>query len=316
MRLGGRLAAVLVVFLTAASPVAAQGPRVVTTIRPVHALASAVMAGVGKPELLLRGNAAPETFSLRSADVRTMNSAALVVFVSEGLEGFIVRALENLPAETRVLELIAADGLRLLPQRHGPEWLDEERPRASPRPVGTDPGAEDPEQDPHIWLDPDNARAIAAAIADELADIDPAHADLYRRNLMALAERLQQIDKEIAASMALVKAAPYIVLHDAFQYFEKRYGVPAAGAITRRPDSRPSPRRVTQMRQRVQSAHAACVFGEPQFPQANAKMVSDGTAAKLGQLDPLGATLPETAEAYPLLLKGLAEGYRACLGSR
>jgi zinc transport system substrate-binding protein len=310
-----RLAAVLLLVLAAAPAESAEAPRVVTTIKPVHALATAVMAGAGKPELLLRGTASPEAFSLRSSDVRSLNTAGLVVFVSEALEGFIVRALENLPADTRVLELIAADGLKLLPLRLGPDWHDEDGPRTSPRPVGTDPGDEI-DQDTHFWLDPDNARAIAAAIADELADIDPAHADLYGRNLVALAERLKEIDKEVAASMAQVRQAPYLVLHDAFQYFEKRYGLPAIGAVTRRPDSRPSPRRVTQMRERIKAQGAACVFGEPQFPTAHAKMVSDGTQAKLGQLDPLGANLPETAEAYPLLLKGLAEGYKACLGTR
>ncbi len=286
------------------------------TIKPIQSLAAAVMAGVGKPELLVRGSASPTAFSLRPAEVRMMNTATIVAFVSESLETFIVRALENLPPDARVVELMAADGLKLLPLRVGPNWLEDDAPRASPRPLGTDPGAEDPDSDPYIWLDPGNARAIASALVDELIDADPGRAEIYTRNLRALDEKLVQLDQEIARTMAGVKVAPFLVLHDAFQYFERRYGLTAAGAVTRRPDVRPSPRRISQARARLAEAGAVCVFGEPQFPQLHAKVVSDGTPSRLGQIDALGALLPETAEAYPLLLRGIAEGLKACLGPK
>jgi len=311
-----RICLILTLILAAAPAAAADPPRVVVTLKPIQSLAAAVMAGVGRPELLVRGTAAPTSFSLRPAEVRLMNSATIVVFVSEALESFIVRALENLPQDTRVVELMAAEGLRHLPQRLGPNWVEDDGPRTSPRPLGTDPGAEDPDTDPYVWLDPQNARAIAAALVDELSDADPKRALTYARNLQALEQRLAQLDQEIAKTMEVVKKSPFLVLHDAFQYFERRYGLDAAGAVTRRPDTRPSPRRVSQARARIAEAGVLCVFGEPQYPQAHAKMVSDGTPAKLGQLDALGATLPETAEAYPMLLRGVAEGFKACLGTR
>ena len=301
--------------LIAGPAFAADPPRVVVTIKPIQSLAAALMTGVGKPELLVRGSASPTAFSLRPAEVRMLNTATIVVFVSESLESFVVRALENLPPDARVVELMAADGLKLLPLRLGPAWVEDDAPRASPRPLGTDPG-EDPDADPHVWLDPGNARAIASALADELSDADPGRAAIYARNLRALDERLVQLDQEIAKTMAGVKASPFLVLHDAFQYFERRYGLTAAGAVTRRPDVRPSPRRVSQARARLAESGAVCVFGEPQFPQPHAKLVSDGTPAKLGQIDALGALLPETAEAYTLLLRGIADGFKACLGAR
>jgi zinc transport system substrate-binding protein len=307
--------ALALAFVTAGAS-AAEPPRVVVTLKPIQALAAAVMAGVGRPELLVRGTASPTSFSLRAAEVRLMNTATIVVFVSESLETFIVRALENLPQDARVLELMAADGLKLLPQRLGAPWIEDDGVRTSPRPPGTDPGAEDIDTDPHIWLDPDNARAIARALVDELSDADPGRAAVYARNLQTLDQRLTQLDQEIAKMMAGVKASPFLVLHDAYQYFESRYGLAAAGAITRRPDQRPSPRRVSQAKARITEVGATCVFGEPQFPQVHAKMVSDGTPAKLGTLDPLGANLPETAEAYPQLLRSVAEGFRACLGAK
>ncbi len=306
----------LALVLTAGPAFAADPPKVVVTVKPIQALAAAVMAGVGKPELLIRGSASPTAFSLRPAEVRMMNTATIVAFVSESLESFIVRALENLPPDARVVELMAADGLKLLPLRNGLHWVEDDGPRASPRPLGSDPGAEDPDSDPHIWLDPGNARAIASALADELIDADPGRAEIYTRNLRALDEKLVQLDQEIARILAGVRVAPFLVLHDAFQYFEHRYGVPAAGAITRRPDVRPSPRRVSQAKARLAEAGAVCVFGEPQFPQPHAKMISDGTPAKLGQIDALGALLPETADAYALLLRGIAEGIKACLGPK
>jgi zinc transport system substrate-binding protein len=296
----------------AADPV----PRVVTTIKPVHALATAVMAGVGRPELLLRGTASPHAFTLKAAEIRLVNAATIVAFVGEALETFIVRALENVPSEVRVVELVAADGLRLLPQRLGPPWMEEESRSSQVQAGGSGPGTEDPDSDPHIWLDPQNARAIAGMLADELIDADPGRAATYAANLKALADRLAMLDQDIARLMAEVKAAPFLVLHDAYQYFENRYGLTASGAITRRPEVRPSPRRIAEAKARLAESGAVCVFGEAQFPQAHAKAVADGTPAKFALLDPLGASQPETAEAYFGLMRALAEGFRGCLGRK
>ena len=110
-----------------------------------------------------------------------------------------------------------------------------------------------------------------------------------------------------------MRAAPFIVLHDAFQYFEKHYGLSGAGAIAVAPGRRPGARRLHAIRKRIREAGARCVFGEPQFQAGLVAVAAGGTPARTAVLDPLGAALPPGADAYFDLMRALAESLRACL---
>jgi zinc transport system substrate-binding protein len=298
------------------SAAAQQPPKVVTTINPVHALVSGVMEGVAKPELLLHGGASPYTFAMRSAESRTLNRADVVFFVAEALETFLIRSLETLPPDARVVELIAADGLTLLPPRRGAAWEDDDRARSS-KPSETSeesgPGAEEPDPDPHIWLDPANAQVLVATIADELSDADPQHEPIYHRNAEALVQRLQALDAELTQETQPLRNLPFVVLHDAFQYLEKHYGLTAVGAIAPRPDQRPNQKRLKDLHDKVLQMGAVCVFGEPQAPPAQLRAVTDGTKARTAVLDPFGTAAPETVEGYFVAMRTLVTQLKSCL---
>lgn len=166
----------------------------------------------------------------------------------------------------------------------------------------------------HLWLSPDNARAIATEAAKVLAEKDPANAVTYNKNLADLTDRLAALDKEIAETVAPVKEKPFIVFHDAYQYFEHHYGMQAAGSITVSPETLPGAERLTQIRDKVKTLGATCVFAEPQFEPKLVNVVIEGTPAKSGTLDPEAATLDAGPELYFTLMKDLAASLKDCLG--
>lgn len=307
----------------------AEPPAVVATIPPLHSLVSAVMAGVGEPRLLIKGAASPHTASLRPSDAAALQGADLVFWIGDGLEAFLVKPLAALPEKAEVVALAEAPGVRLLPAREGGPWGEHHHADAH-----DDHGHEEPEHghqhgeaaaggdgheghgegaiDMHIWLDPENAKAMAAAIADALAKADPARADVYAGNLQALQQRLAALDEEIRAELAPVAGKPYIVFHDAYQYFEARYGLSPAGAITFSPERAPGAKTLSEIRERIKTSGAVCVFREPQFEPDLVKTVIGGTFARVGVLDPIGADIPPGANAYPILLDRLATSIRDC----
>lgn len=173
-----------------------------------------------------------------------------------------------------------------------------------------EPGA----PDPHLWLDPANARAWVDAIAAALAQADPEHGAAYAANAAAARGELDALQAELAASLAPLRGRPYIVFHDAFQYFEHGFDLPAAGAIAFNDAALPGAQRIAQIRARLADAKAACVFAEPQSPADLVATVIEGTGAKTGSLDPLGAHLTPGPELYPALLRDLARALHACLG--
>lgn len=285
----------------------AKTPNVVATIQPLHSLVSAVMERVGAPTLLVRGANSPHDYSLTPADARALSQADLVVWVGAVMETALARPVAALADKALLLEAIEAEGIEVLEGRAGGAWeahLHEDED-------GHAHGHE--ALDGHIWLDPRNGIAIARAAAKALARIDPANAGRYRANAESLSASLRELEDELAATLAPVRTAPYVVFHDAYQYFERRFGLNAVGSITVSPERAPGARRIAEIRDRLRETGAVCVFAEPQFEPALARTVVENTKARIAVLDPLGAGLPPGPAAYGTLLRRLASSLRDCL---
>jgi len=158
-----------------------------------------------------------------------------------------------------------------------------------------------------------NAQVMVAAIADALATADPAHATAYRANAQAATAQLDTLIADLSADLEPLADAPFVVFHDAYQYFEHRFGLRAVGSITVNPEASPGAARLTEIRDRIRDQGAACVFSEPQFEPRLVRVVVEGTDARAGVLDPLGADLAEGPDLYDTLLRGLAASLRDCL---
>ena len=236
-------------------PESPAAPEAVASIVPVHALAAAVMEGVGTPHLLLPPGASPHTYRMRPSDRAALERADTVFWTGPALE----TALRPVADAERWLALLDSDDLSLLPARSAGVWHGRSVPERAP--------------DPHIWLDPDNARAMAAAMA------------------AALAERLERLDREIAVLLAPVRERHYAVFHDAYRYFEAHYAPSPIGALTVAFGRPTGPRRLAALR-RAGSPHctalaatgAACLFVEPQFTLGLAETATEGSDIRLAEL--------------------------------
>ena len=166
--------------------------------------------------------------------------------------------------------------------------------------------------DPHIWLDPANAVAMAERIATVLSNRDPANAALYRQNMAALVSKYIGLTEEIRAMLEPVTDQPIIVFHDAYQYFERRFGLTVAGSITVDPELPPSAARVAEIRDRIAALGAVCVMAEPQFTAQVIDTVTEGSGASVGVLDPIGADLVPGPSLYEALLRRNAQAILDC----
>lgn len=311
----GRVAAAAFVAAWASvpAPAEARSPRVVATVAPVHSLVAGVTAGVTTPYLLLRGGASPHSYSMAPSDSRALAEADLIVWVGEGLETFLRKPLASLAGRARVIELAEIEGITLLPRRDDGVWSEGAAGRGSGKGEahGHDHGHSN--ADPHLWLDTGNAAKTLDAVAAALAALDLANASLYRANAASERARLAALSNGIAKTLLPVRSRPFVVFHDAWQYFEREFGLTAAGSIAVSPERAPGARRLAEIRERIRTAGVVCVFSEPQFPPSLVDTVVRGTAARRATLDPLGATLVPGPGLYAALMRGLADDLFSCL---
>ncbi|KEA06525.1 zinc ABC transporter substrate-binding protein [Rhizobium rhizogenes] len=292
----------------ASATMAADAPDVVVSIKPIHSLVAAIMDGVGTPELIVDGAASPHTYALKPSNAKALEAAKVVFWVGPGMETFLEKPLSALGANALVVELDKAPGITKLKFREGGAFEaddDGDEP--------TDHDHDHGEFDTHLWLDPHNAKAMTAEITTTLVAADPANALTYEANQKALDDRLDALDAEIASTLAPVKSKPFIVFHDAYQYFERRYGVRVAGSITVSPESIPGAQRISEIHGKVAELGATCVFAEPQFEPKLVNVILEGTSAKSGVLDPEAATLPQGPDLYFDLMRGIANSLKTCL---
>lgn len=324
-RLRRLLAGALIAVLPAAaapapSTAAPAAPDVVASIKPVHGLVAGVMAGVGEPALLVRGAASPHGYAMRPSDARRLAEAEVVFWIGPPLETFLAGALAALDPRPRIVALWRAPGLDVLAVRPAGVFGaagDDGAPAPASPPGESPTGGHDHDGavDPHVWLDPGNARAIVRTAAAALAAADPAHGAAYRANAARLEARIAALDAELAAMLAPVRDVPYVVHHDAYQYLERHYGLAAVGALSAGPERPPGARRVRELREAIRATGARCVFTEPQFTPALARSLAADTGARLGALDPLGAALPAGPEFYFALMRDLGRSLVDCLGA-
>ncbi len=396
--------------VTVAGSAAAEVPKVATDIAPVHSIVAAVMKDLGSPSLIVQPGSSPHGYAMRPSEARALSEADVVVWIGHGLTPWLEEPIETLAPAAVHIELMDAEGIRLLEYREGALFEDhhdhdhghgdhadhddhaedkhddhdheehaedkhddhdheehaedkhddhdheehaedkhddhdheehaedkhddhdhEDHAEHKHDDHGHEEHAEhddhdhdkheehaghsDEGSDPHIWLDPMNAAAAAKAVAVALGEKDPANASKYVENAEAFSANLTQLSTQIGGQLTAVRGEPFIVFHDAFHYFEARFGIEASGSVSAGDAAKPGAARVAKIRAHTEKTGAVCAFAEPQMNTAVLETVVEGQPTTIATLDPLGASLELGADLYPQLIQDLANALSDCLKS-
>lgn len=237
--------------------------------------------------------------------------ADLVIWVGENLETFLVRPLTNLGSHALQLELAHHLESKMLPIREGGTWEGHDHDHHA---HDHDRHSHDHEElDYHLWTSPVLAKDIVTLIAEQLITVDPSHAATYAANTASLTTKLDRLYHDVKDQLRPVTKVPYIVFHDAYQYFERDFGLNAVGSVTIDTERSPGVRRVQEVRDKITELNARVVFSEPQFQSRIVATVLEGSGAVEGVLDPLGADLAEGPDAYFHLIRDMGSSVLAAL---
>ncbi|MBJ2103028.1 zinc ABC transporter substrate-binding protein ZnuA [Serratia ureilytica] len=297
--------------LVMAGPLSSASAAVVTTIRPLGFIASAIADGVTPTEVLLPDGASPHDFALRPSDIQRLRSADLVLWVGPDMEAFLTKALVPISA-TRKLAISELPAVKPLLMK-GEDDDDHNHAGEAHNHADDDHGHHHGEYNMHVWLSPEVAKVTAIAIHDRLLELMPQNKDKLDANLRQFENLLTQTDKNVGNMLTPVQGKGYFVFHDAYGYFEKHYGLSPLGHFTVNPEIQPGAQRLHQIRTQLVEQKAVCVFAEPQFRPAVINAVAKGTTVRSGTLDPLGIGIALGKDSYGKFLTQLSSQYVSCL---
>ena len=314
--------------------------KVVASIKPIHSLISYVMDGVGTPGLLVDGSSSPHTFQLKPSHATMLQEADIVFWIGEDLESFLETPLESIAKEAKQVTLMESEDIVMLKFReknvfddhddHGDEHDDhdehgdEHDEHEEHEEHGDEHDEHEDEHDDHahhdghnhgefdihFWLDPEIAKTIVQIAAKEISEIDPANASKYEANAAKALNKLDQLINDTRGKIN--KDATYVVFHDAFQYFEQRFGIEVIGALTVNPEILPGAKQLSEIREVIEREGVNCLFSEPQFNPTIAETIASDTGVKAAVLDPLGAELEPGKDLYFDLISDMASSFESC----
>lgn len=283
------------------------------------------LAGLIKPLLgpndnlmvLLQAGASPHGFQLKPSHLRSIQQSDVIFSIGTPVDGWLNKTLSKV--DKPVLKMSEMPNLFTLPLRRGGLW--DLKGQAEHNHDGHNHKPAKWHYDGHIWLSPTNAHLFVEQAAELLKQLDSVEAHQVEARKQAWLLKLSETEHALTQQLATVKDRPFVVLHDAYQYFEHYFNLNGVGSIRLNPEIAPSLKRVQALRESIKASRVSCIFKEPQFPEKRVLAVVHGLDINVGSLDPMGSfssaqdlvLAKEGYLTYDMLLKNLADAMHRCL---
>jgi zinc transport system substrate-binding protein len=274
--------------------------KVVCSIFPVYDLTRRVAGPDADAVLLLPPGQNEHEYTPTSREIEQVAHSQLGVMIGLGLDQWMSKVMSTAAPNARTLELGTKVKTRTIDlDMIGDEAADRAREKEG-KEAHDEHAHEKGAIDPHVWLDPARARTMVKAIADELAAVDPAHADGYRARAAETDKALATLDEELGKRMAALKTRGFITFHGSFGYFAERYGLTVLAVIEPFPGSAPTGEYIQEVLKVVSDKKVPALFSEPQLDARPAKTIAEAAKVPLGVLDPVGGG-PDAADYEKML---------------
>jgi zinc transport system substrate-binding protein len=269
-----------------ATPAAAD-VKVVTTIRPLALIALAVLGEHGEVTALVDNGQSPHHYSMTPSDRIALARADVLVRVDATFELYLNDIYDNLGEQREQITISELDGVVLHHDSTG-------------------------ELDPHLWLDTINATIFAEKLADTAARLDPENGTFFLQNRDRFNVDITTLNEQIGTALAQANSPNYVVFHDAFRYFEARYGLQHGFSLVINPDVEPSVQQILQARNIIKTSAPDCLLMEADANLAIINTMLGESGLRHVTVDLLGTGVKTDSKGYFQMLSDLAQRFSAC----
>lgn len=273
--------------------------KVLTSIKPLQLIATAIQENIAKPGVLVPIGTSAHHYALRPNDLERLNSADLFYWIGPDMEIFLTKTIQN-----RTKDTVAIEQLPNIQLKHFSNNKEQHDSHDHEHSAG--------QVDPHLWLNPTNANLIAIKMAEDLSRLDPENQQKYQQNLKAFQKQLKKTDQQIKTTLSNIKLKPYFVVHETYDYFENYFGIQHDGVFSINSNILPGIKQITEMKARLKETGESCIFYEPPTKPKLIDTLSNGLSVNSYMLDAMGAEIPINSEGYPQLLLEITNQLQQC----
>ena len=322
---------------------------IVTSIKPLGFIASAIANGVTDVDVLVPTGASPHDYNLKPSDAQKLKSAEMVVWIGEDVDLFLDKSIDDLDYKKvlTIKDIAAIEPFLMKGEHHhhhgegdahehgheghhhaheghdhkhahGDHDHKHEHGHAEHDHNHAHEGHEHHHDDDasinwHVWYSPDISKVVAQRIAAKLVKQYPEKKALIEKNVAEFDRTLAETSVKIKAQLENVKDKGFYVFHDAYGYFNQAYGLNQTGYFTINPLVAPGAKTIAHIKEEIEEHHVNCLFAEPQFTPKVIDSLAQSTKVNVGRLDPIGDNVQLGPNSYANFLQATADSYAQCL---
>ncbi len=275
--------------------------KVVTTIPVLKDFAEQVGGPHVQVVSLMSGLESEHTYSPKPSDVVAVRKARVLLQVGVRLEVWVASLVKN-SSNPNLLIVTTSKGIALIRD----QGLKGEVSRTQP---------ERHHGNPHVWLDPENAKVMMRHMTEAFIKVDPAHAAAYRENQATYLLQLDRLQGELATRLRTLEDRRIVVHHPAWPYFARRFGFRIVGTIITQAGAEPSARHMQRLIRQIRAEQVGVIVSEPQLNQKIPEVLARESGARVVVLTPLPGGVAGTDSYLDMLRYNVLQLASALEGS-
>ena len=292
-------------------------PKILSTIRPIQALVLVIGGDLVVSTQLIPDSASPHNYSFRPSDIRRIKNADVIFRIDENFEVLLNKTFKKAPKETTIIALADNSEIHLL------DLVGKHNHTAKTSFTDQHDSHEDGNHDKHhknhgnkdlhIWVSPQNMLIMAKTIAKTLSHIDPQNSQKYESNLAQFTAKLHKTTQDIDAELASIKAQPYVVFHNSWQYFLQQFKLQKPTIVDFHEELSAGIKSIKATRQEIVSKNIHCVFSDSSIKAVRVDVLIEDLNVKTEDIDILGLGLSLDKNTSINLLKVMGQKIKNCL---
>jgi len=271
--------------------VLSQAPQIASSINPIYQIAKFISGDDKSNFLLISPKFSEHDYQFKVSNINTLNKADVVFYVGDGLENYLVKALDSLKKQPEIVNMSQSKYVKLLSFQS----------RVNENDI-----------DYHIWLSPANAIGIAKEIAETLSAIYPPSASIYKKNLQLFILDIQKMDEANKMKLSKIKTNSFVVDHDSTAYFENYYNLRSAGVMRYYHDQELTSRDIGRIDGLIKGNQISCILGSAQERSGLSVQIAANNKAKLVLIDIMGDEDNGKQNGYTKMMSNLVDNLVKC----